>query len=268
MRRPERPRAWRPHQRARHGREHQQRVLLTSTGRWYSKIVDTSHPSSPHSGSSLENSARRSTSLPRPWRHRHRWCLRRCRWCPRSAERCRRGSSSSVRRSRSSASRGRWWASSGRWWGTRCRRCPFACRSCRRTPPSSRCRTRSSERAVQPWRCASNRCFARCHGCRSRSQSRLRSRRSCTPRTRSSSRRCSSCRWSMRWWHQRRRRYMRTCHSSRLTPWSNGRLRPSVHVLAHPMRSPLPRPAAGRETRWSHAHHCRRAAPDHRPAEG
>ena len=43
---------------------------------------------------------------------------------------------------------------------------------------------------------------------------------------------------------------------------------PSVHVLAHPMRSPLPRPAAGRETRWSHAHHCRRAAPDHRPAEG
>jgi hypothetical protein len=43
---------------------------------------------------------------------------------------------------------------------------------------------------------------------------------------------------------------------------------PSVHVLAHPMRSPLPRPAAGRETRWSHVHHCRRAAPDHRPAEG
>ena len=43
---------------------------------------------------------------------------------------------------------------------------------------------------------------------------------------------------------------------------------PPVHVLAHPMRSPLPRPAAGRETRWSHAHHCRRAAPDHRPAEG
>jgi hypothetical protein len=49
---------------------------------------------------------------------------------------------------------------------------------------------------------------------------------------------------------------------------SNGQLRPSLHVLAHPMRSPLPRPAAGRETRWSQAHHCRRAAPDHRPAEG
>ena len=59
-------------------------------------------------------------------------------------------------------------------------------------------------------------------------------------------------------------------HKSFVAPhaWFNRSAAPPVHVLAHPMHSPLPRPAASRETRWSRAHYCRRAAPDHHPAEG
>jgi hypothetical protein len=58
-----------------------------------------------------------------------------------------------------------------------------------------------------------------------------------------------------------------TCRSSRL------RCRSTVVAPIHaragtPDAFPPARPAAGRETRWSRAHHCRRAAPDHRPAEG